>query len=414
MQNRIPTRRDFLRGSGTLGIAGITGCLRLSTGQGTNQTDGSTTTSVTETKSSTSTQTTEQGQEETVERLFLNSQWTTPYRVSIAKSNDGRFALIGSSESGSRIEAYDKSGESVWSLVWGGNLKLYEQGQAAFTDQALYFGGYNKAEQENQVSTGLVVALENADSDIQDSKWIAHPDGEVGKIEADTALCVVGTNSPDVHQESNNQGRIYAYDSESGQELWKNTTFDKEFIWDLAMHESGVILGTSNRVVRIDSESGEITDTLDDAGVFGGGLQVSGETLILSHEGATAIDLQSDEKLWESTEIPDNVTQVRPVISTQHGQAIIATRTSRVLSFDLNSGDLVWEKQAPTKITQVPRIWDRFLILVDDGGNLQAFDMLNDGKQIAADVETSAPLGVVDDTIFFGGSDNSAYAVETV
>ncbi|NHN41025.1 PQQ-binding-like beta-propeller repeat protein [Halorubellus sp. JP-L1] len=411
------TRRRLLCAGASLGGLGTAGCLRL-TSDSTDATrdEEEPTTNSTRDEGAPSAsddtqtvETTEESTQQQVVELSLSQQWKPALGGDVAKSTAESFFLIESDEDGCRVDRVDTNGKSLFTVTAGG-LNYMEQEQLAIGDSQLYFGGYDEAEGESSVSTGRLYCCSTTDPG-ETPKWEMTVDGEVIFVDAAPNLCVVGTNSYDVHYEGENQGRVYGVDPTDGTVMWQNETFDAAFIEGVERVDEGVVVGTSNRVILLDPDTGDEMAELSESGVFGGGMTLSDGVLYTSDRSDRAISVESGETLWETTELPETVDRTDCLVARDHDQVVFGTRTGRVVSLDSETGALRWKQTMPAKVTTPPKRWRGFAVVVDDSKAVRAFDLNNEGAAVESASTKPTPFCFVGDTAFFGGLDNTGYTV---
>lgn len=181
-------------------------------------------------------------------------------------------------------------------------------------------------------------------------------------------------------------------------------------IWELSMEgsiDSGPATGEDRfyvvdnignvRAVAVDGETlwkGQVS------GLTEGAVTASGESIYVGSEGVHALDAETGEEQWATTERP--WVDSGPVVGDR--SVFTTTRDGMVAAFDRKDGTEIWSVEVGAKGDASPALSDGLVVSGDRNGRVVALDS-GDGRELwsteTEDIVTAAPA-IADGTVYIG------------
>ena len=124
-----------------------------------------------------------------------------------------------------------------------------------------------------------------------------------------------------------------------------------------------------------------------------------------------ALDANSGKEIWEQELSSDSDAKLSGGISLDQNNLYIGSENAKLYSLNLTSGKVKWVIDTNSSVISKPVVYQNFVLVNTDGGNLQAFDK-NNGKEIwniktfepPFSLRSASSITIHDNKVFWGMS----------
>jgi outer membrane protein assembly factor BamB len=165
------------------------------------------------------------------------------------------------------------------------------------------------------------------------------------------------------------QPLVQAINNDDGTVGWQKE-FEDTFFRGIALHESRVVVGTSQSLYLLDAATGDTIKELRFGTSAFGGLAKIEDTVYIADSEIKAYEVETGEQLWSETigREPDSK------ILAQDDRLYAGTDAGFVVARSLTDGSKLWEANAGQSIETRPAVSNNIVWVGDATGNITGID----------------------------------------
>lgn len=391
-------RRHVIEAMGITGVAGLSGCLRLSRRSDQTTAQPATSSAGTSESSNDATETTSAETTSTPENVELEPRKQLSEPVSHGFNYDGDF-YIGSYDSITRMST---DGSTAWGVD---ELEAeYNTNNTVAFSPSTVFWGLRADDETEQPLGGKVIALDRRTGDRQwsfetETDGMHHNISSLAAVSSD--LLVAG--SDDTGMGDKQEPLVYGLDPSNGNQLWKTGEFPASFIETVFAYNGSPYVVLLDGIYRCDPSTGRVTTVRESYSGFGRST-LAGNNLYLPGSPLQSFNLDREQVRWKAQ--VTGTVKAQPVVSD--GRVFAGTDTGFVYGFDTANGEKTWERRVLSQVHDMATtpnvVW-----VTDDTGALYGFSR-QDGTKVFEQKSTNGggqPVSAVGRTLLSGGGRDS-------